>query len=1071
MGKIRDMYKQVFSNSLDKSMQDISNLKEMLGEEIGDELTDLLNRNVGDKIKINSLSYEDYRTINKVIRNINHAISMQDQALANKASISEIAHDITGYSDSLGEIKVRLQGTSDFLRLDQLKPYNFFQLLGKGGSQLWKGIRKGLNTRTRDIRNAIEFLESTKEATGITKQDMKEITGKSAKVEPFHLRSGDLFLTHNQIMSLYESAKQEGFFERSSGGITVDVIPRKGVGNDIVQRKPVRFSEEEFTMIISKLSAKEKAFADALQQYMANECAKQGNEVSNAIYGYEAFTNPQYFPYFTDSTFRKTSDKDTNPGSMIISPGFTHQRIETTVPLKILGITDAFANHVAEMANYHANKAATKDIKRVLDYQELVDGEYVTNTKLAIGNLTYSTRHDGGLKYIEKLLADIEGQSRNDKAAKVLDKLSGNLKGASVMANLNVIVQQPSAYFRALNCIDAKYLLNPLNVASKKEVERVQNLSDVAWWKSQGYYDVSIGPAINDLITGDYTPKEIINKKAGSLAGLADDYTWATLYRAVEREQRAETKKMGLSEEEFRERVNDRFDDIIDQTQVIDTNLHKSQFMRSADGINKLQTAFMAEPTTSYNMLFSAAVKDLRDGNAIPKNFMRATAAFTTATIVNTLAQSLIEATRAMGRDDDWDELYWQKVLENFANGMMPANMIPWVKSIWDTMEKVLSGDKTTSTNSRYDLDGIQGMIENVNKVWTQHDKMTPYGVLASIAKPTSQVFGLPAYSLMRDLSALYNVVARHYGLPALETKKVTSTELKKSIITAIEKDKTVEEVQDKIDEAMEREDVTIFEIQNRIKSNYKNDYYEAVQNGDTDTAKQIGEYAAKGLTATGMSDDEADEEINSWAEEAITYKNLDNALTTGEGISEAVNEIRKAKETDNIVEHIMDRYESTIEYERSHKTNTIFERNVNTALELINPDYDYDNVKEEMQRKAEEKEAKAEADAEKSEAKEAMSDAIRTGGDYKTTIDSYLEIKEASKVKSDITSTLNKEAYELYVNGDKDGYNALKNRVIQAKAYVDSKYKPKIAKKYNGNYTAYEKDEWNEWFKKQQNK
>lgn len=52
--------------------------------------------------------------------------------------------------------------------------------------------------------------------------------------------------------------------------------------------------------------------------------------------------------------------------------------------------------------------------------------------------------------------------------------------------------------------------------------------------------------------------------------------------------------------------VADRFDEIVDQTQVVDSVLHRSQIMRSQDKLVQMATSFMAEPTKSYNLLVNA---------------------------------------------------------------------------------------------------------------------------------------------------------------------------------------------------------------------------------------------------------------------------------------------------------------------------------------------------------------------------------------------------------------------------------------------------------------------------------
>lgn len=56
---------------------------------------------------------------------------------------------------------------------------------------------------------------------------------------------------------------------------------------------------------------------------------------------------------------------------------------------------------------------------------------------------------------------------------------------------------------------------------------------------------------------------------------------------------------------DFNRAVADKFDEVIDRTQVVDTPLHRNQLLRSSNMFVKLETAFMAEPTKTYNLLRS----------------------------------------------------------------------------------------------------------------------------------------------------------------------------------------------------------------------------------------------------------------------------------------------------------------------------------------------------------------------------------------------------------------------------------------------------------------------------------
>ena len=96
----------------------------------------------------------------------------------------------------------------------------------------------------------------------------------------------------------------------------------------------------------------------------------------------------------------------------------------------------------------------------------------------------------------------------------------------------------------------------------------------------------------------------------------------------------------GLREgsKEFFDAVNYRFSEIIDKTQVVDTVMHRSDAMRQSDSSWKYLTAFMSEPTKSYNLLLNAVEK--YNKNKTPENkkeLTRTISAWTATMIVNTL--------------------------------------------------------------------------------------------------------------------------------------------------------------------------------------------------------------------------------------------------------------------------------------------------------------------------------------------------------------------------------------------------------------------------------------------------
>ena len=85
-------------------------------------------------------------------------------------------------------------------------------------------------------------------------------------------------------------------------------------------------------------------------------------------------------------------------------------------------------------------------------------------------------------------------------------------------------------------------------------------------------------------------------------AGMADAATWGRLWNACEWATAREHSELKPGSEAFYQQVNERFTDMIDQTQVVDGVLQRSNIMRSRNSIAQQATSSMGEPIKSLIM-------------------------------------------------------------------------------------------------------------------------------------------------------------------------------------------------------------------------------------------------------------------------------------------------------------------------------------------------------------------------------------------------------------------------------------------------------------------------------------
>lgn len=1048
MRMIENIFNQVASGKPFDN-REMDDFMETIDPALADEFTDMLKRN-GGTAHINQLEYEDLHLINKALRGITHAINQGNKAFTNNATIEEMARSTIelaeGKKVSDKELEVG-KSIKKLLNLDMLTPQTYFHTQGKGGGMVYDALRKGFNTEIMDVKKAQGFMQTLLKDV----KDLKKWTGEAAEVFEIPTSAGTIRLTTAQIMSLYMTSKRKQAMEHMAGGFRPDDIKSKyaRLFTKTMTQKDFHLTEADIKNITDKLTDKQKEVATRMQKFLAKDCAEWGNEASMKMYGYEKFVEENYFPIKTvpHTNMKKNENIATETLNGIERSGFTKQIKEgARNPILIRDIFDVFTEHVEGMAAYHGKAAAIKDANRWFNYRIINEDDGWQNWKTTQEAIETNSGV-GGVNYYTKLMSDINGQTRSQYIGD--SKLMSNYKAASVGFNLRVVMQQPTAYFRAMNVINPKYLFS---VNPKKMIgagARVKENSPIAWWKAQGHRENAVSKSMRATIIGDQTLGEKVKDFSMAAAGKADDITWGILYEAVVKEQRDVTKGMGLTEEQFRQRVNERFDEVVDKTQVVDSTLHRSQFMRSKDKFNVLQSAFMSEPTKTYNMMYES----MRDGK---KAAARALATYLVTAAATSAAASVADMIRYTEDGEEPDEVWWENFTKTYLENIMPWNLIPTIKDIAPYILSFITGESTYTSSNRMDMDAIYNMVnafKELQKAASGESNKNFYGVAYSTAQAFSQLTGIPASNIVREVVAIHN-----FFLP--DIKKTKTTNPYNLIYDEIKKKNG--DVEGKVKYVMDNNG-NIKDIESGITSRYKSDYYDAYQK-NPEEAQKIADEAKVGLVAIGMTDVEADATIEGWQTKNKTYAEIDKAIESGEGIVEEIELLMEEKKEDDIVEHIYNEYSSTIEYNRKNSIQSDVEDNVNIALESINKKYSYDERKNFYKEKADKKAADEAFKEKRTTNNQKIFNSIDTGANLKEAQKSVQELLksgvDAKTIKSDIT----KQYKEKLVSDYKAGKNIHKERerIIAMKVYIDEVSGFTGAK----DYRKHEEKEIADWFK-----
>ena len=232
---------------------------------------------------------------------------------------------------------------------------------------------------------------------------------------------------------------------------------------------------------------------------------------------------------------------------------------------------------------------------------------------------------------------------------------------------------------------------------------------------------------------------------------IADDITWTKIWNAVKLEIENNEPGLKVGSAEYFDAVNYRFNEIIDKTQVVDTVMHRSDSMRQSDSSWKILTAFMSEPTKSYNLLLNAVEKYNADKSAENKKvLLRTFSAWTATMLVNTLVISMLDMWR---RKEDDKETFKDKWIDNILNDV--TGYVPIVRDIYSLFEGY--------SVKRMEYNGIERIVRAINrsKKYIEEiaeDKKHSYPlrlITKDWIESIAYIFGVGAINVSKDLEAL----------------------------------------------------------------------------------------------------------------------------------------------------------------------------------------------------------------------------------------------------------------------------------------------------------------------------
>ena len=740
--------------------------------------------------RLADLTTEQLKTMWNVLKSVEHSVTTAGKTLA-----SEKFATTKQFADALrmdGMTRRRKLGNNVAISLET--PYTFFAHFGQTGKDIYRMLR---NAQDRQEIMARDVAEKVHQILGDAKTGIREnaVTSMNEEVHHFTTTEGrELDLTTAQAMELYLlSERKQAEDHLLKGGIVQPEIKIPGKtkiprGTDVIH-----LSAEDIQSIVKALTPEQIRIADGLQKLTTGVLANYGNEASMKAYGYKKFTEQDYWPIKSaKEALHSSQEKDSGNVRSIKNIGMAQAvKPNAATPLSIRGVFDTFADHASDMIDYAAWLCPMEDANRLYNFQ-FRDSE--GNLVQTVKGFLEEKGGQGSQQYWQKLMGDIQNgisvKSFEPIRNQIIGKTLSNYKAAKVLFNVRVAAQQPFAWFRAADVLNPADMTRGLTggVTKGNGWEKALTYSPIAMRKDVGSFDISSPYTLSDRFYGKEGIINKVNEVGGTLAEKADALTWGNLWNACEWQVKRERPNLRAGSSEFYSAVNEVFTSMIDQTQVVDGILQRSNIMRDPDGIAKQETSFMGEPIMGLNVFVRKwdALRYEEDPvkrKAAMKALSRSLAVLVTAEVMTAIVQSLEDAKR----DDDEDKDYWEKFLEaltgvtgdektmaellknfvldgNIGQNLNPLGKIPYVKSVLSMYQgyKVVRMDLGVYSDN---VKASKAFIESLSGKGAK----TRQDALTAALGAAGEFWGIAIPNLKREIYSTISTVFRASGSVALE--------------------------------------------------------------------------------------------------------------------------------------------------------------------------------------------------------------------------------------------------------------------------------------------------------------
>ena len=890
---------------------------------------------------VNRMTAQELKDLSKVVKTVKKLVQDFNRFHAN-AMYQHVYDAGNSTIDTLGAYGADRGRTKNgetinrFVMWDQIRPAYGFERFGPGGKAVFDGFRSGQAKLAFLTKEILEFSKNayTEEEVRQWESDVLTIPlddGSSVKMKVSQAMS---------FYCLYFRKQARGHLE--GNGIRVSTFMN---GKTKQADSGHILTEADMSAILNALSPRQREVARNLQKFMAEKGGQWGNEVSVKRFGERAFTEKDYFPINSDGRhLEATADENPENASLyaLLNLSFSKELTENANNrIVIYSIFDVFSNHMASMAQYNAFALPVLDALKWFNYTrvETRDGAEVKRGVRDEMARVYGTPVEdktgkGKQSYAEQFVIGIirafngtETHGSSDDVPAMASLRRYNM--VQIAYNSRVVIQQPLAITRAAMVISPTSLFRALRcgpAAVKANIDQMRQYSGIAAWKDLGFYDTNISRGLTDIIKHDNNRLgERIRETGMAGAEFADTITWAAMWQASKDEALRLDRSLRKNSDTHLKKAAAIFEDVVYKTQVVDSVLTKSAYMRDKNPVKRALGSFMSEPIATASMVSDAYFRyqlDLQNGMSIgiawkknKKNILRTISVYCIGQILTAAVQSAADAWRDDDEEQDFGEKFMEAFLGNLIDELMPFNKLPVMNTFYELSKMLLGkfgvdtyGNAPTSIIAQW-YDSLAKGAEIFYDVTTNEKSgYKHYAWIYKLLQAVSGMTGLPAATFTREVVTIWNNTVGNMH-PDLRIRKYESKSHEKIRKSAQKSGISKDDYQAYIEfldlaksdeDGTRKEKVQEYLEEMGLSASQINDLYEASgyggseirdirdgMNGSSISQKKLEEYIWFYTTVKGNDDASKKDQVVDWIDSSGLSKKQKDELYLSSGYSE----------------------------------------------------------------------------------------------------------------------------------------------------------------------------------------